>query len=228
MKMRPQHLGPLLPLALTLTLLAQGSGSFAFHHFHHYPSSGQWRTETTVTGIPVPQAAPVVETVCASPLSPARRDAIMKMANDVAPASCKVTILRDEERIAEAEQVCTGAPIQTIRTTLHAVDDNTLITETRSSIPDRPDTVLHSTSHFLGACTAAQAAEAAAAQSAPMPSMTPDPEACAELPGMRQQAQEGLKSCESADFPEGMRTRCHAQMQGAVKNLEKIERSCKK
>lgn len=228
--MRPQHPGPLWPLsllALTLPLVAQGSGSFEFKHFHHYPE-GQWRTETTVTGLPVPQpAAPMVQTACASPMSPARREALLKMGNDAAPATCKVTVLRDEERTAEAEQVCIGAPIQTIRTTLHAVDDTTLTSEVRSSVPDHPDTVFHITSHFLGACTAAQTAEAAAAQSAPLPSTAPDPEACAQLPSMRQQAQEGLKGCDAADYPEDMRPRCRAQMQGLVQNIEKMEKSCR-
>ena len=130
----------------------------------------------------------MVQTTCASPISPARRDALMKLGNDAAPATCKVTILRDEDRTAEAEQVCTGAPIQTIRTTLHAVDDSTVLSEVRSSTPGNPDTVFHTTSHYLGVCTAAQAADAEAAQHTPLPSMTPDPETCAGLPGMRQQA----------------------------------------
>lgn len=226
-RMRPSASRPLLLLALTLPLLAQGAGSFEFHHFHRYPTAGQWRTETTVTGIPVSQpVTPMVQTACASPISLARRDAILKMDNDVAPASCKGTVLRDEERTAEAEQVCTGAPIQTIRTTLHAVDDTTLTTEVRSSTPGRPDTVIHSTSHFLGACNAGQQAEAAA--NAPLPSLAPGPEACAELPSMRQQAQDGLKVCESADFPQDERVTCRSTMSAVLQRVQKLQTSCGK
>lgn len=159
------------------------------------------------------------------PLNAARLAAIKKMGNDAAPA-CTITVLRDEERIAEYNQVCTY-PKQTIHSTLRAVDDKTIATEISFPAPDGSAIVTHTTSHYLGACTPAQTAEAEAAAATPLPTIKPSPADCAELASSRQQAEEGLKSCESADFPADMRDRCRTQMQGALKTLAQVERSCK-
>ena len=216
---------PATLLTLALPLLAQ-QGAVAFKHFHQYPASGQWSTEGYTTMGGKPMGAPVSSTACASPLSASRREAIMKMGNDAAPA-CTINVLRDEERTAEYEQVCT-APKQTIHSTLHAVDDKTITMEVRIPAPGGAELVTHTTSHFLGACTAAQTAEAQAAATAPLPSIKPSPEDCAEIASSRQQAEEALKSCDTGDFPESERATCRSTMSGLLQRVKVTQQSCTK
>ena len=220
-----RRLLPTTLLALALPVLAQ-QGAVAFKHFHRYPASGQWATEGYTTMGGKPMGAPVSSTACASPLSPGRVAAIKKMGNDAAPA-CTITVLRDEERTAEYEQICTG-PRQTIHSTLHAVDDKTIAMEVRYPAPAGSEIVIHTTSHFLGACTAAQTSEAEAANAAPLPSIKPSPEDCAEIAASRQQAEEGLKGCDSGDFPESERATCRSTMSSLLQRVKGAERSCAK
>ena len=212
-----------LLLATVLPVLAQG-GAVAFKHFHRYPASGQWSTEGFATLGGKPWGAPVTSTACASPITAARRDAIMKMGNDAAP-QCKINILRDEETTAEYEQVCTF-PKTTIHSTMHAVDDKTITEEIRQPAPDGSEMVTHSTSRFLGPCTAAQAAEAEAASAAPLPSMTLSAEDCASFADARKNAEEGLKGCDTADYPEAQRATCKSTMAGALQQVKSMEQRC--
>ena len=217
-----------LPALLTLALpLPAQQGAEVFRHFHRYPASGQWSTETRATRDGKLLAEPMTSTTCASPLSAARLADIIKLSNDIAP-TCKLSTIRDEERTAESEQVCSGPPPQVIHTTLHAVDDTTIDTEVRSAIPGQPETVMQSTSHYLGACTAEQAAEARAAASVPLPSIKPDAEACAQFAGSRKQADDALKNCETADFPADERVTCRSTMSALLQRVQKLQASCGK
>ena len=220
-----RRLLPATLLAIALPLLAQ-QGAVAFKHFHRYPTSGQWATEGHTTMGGKPMGAPVSSTACASPLSPGRLAAIKKMGNDAAPA-CTITVLRDEERTAEYEQVCT-TPQQTIHSTLHAVDDKTITMEVRLPAPGGAELVTHTTSHYLGACTAAQTADSEAAAAAPLPSVKLSPEDCAELASNRQQAEEALKNCDAGDFPESERATCRSTMAGLLQRVKTAAQSCTK
>ncbi len=206
-----------LTLIFMLPIAAQ-QDSGTFHQFHRYPIPGQYTTKTegSTNGRSGP---PSTQTTCAS-ASPEVAAAAAKARNQVnAMNECKVRILRDEERIVESEQTCSlGTRNQTIHITMNAIDDKTFTTDTVTRAANIEMTT-HSTTHYDGPCTAAQAA---AASTIPKPST----EECAELAASKKEQAETAKSCEQ--LPAENRERCKKQLQAGSVMVDQMLASCVK
>ena len=206
-----------LLLLLVLPIAAQ-QGATIFHHFRHYPS-GQYTTvmHGTITG--APPTAPITETTCTVPPTPAQLAQSLQMASQVAAMqNCVNRVIRDEENVAESEQTCTTGPrVQTIRTTMTAIDDRNFTTDTVSKV-GRIEMANHSNVHYDGPCTAAQIAETTRAAQA-----KPSPEECADFLA---NSKDMSKGCD--DAPVDSRATCKKQIEAASAMIAPILAACAK
>lgn len=187
--------------------------TMVFKNFKHYPASGQWQQELVGYRDNKALGPPVTTTTCSSPLDAKTASGLGAAMKGVAQM-CTTTVLVDQERLAEAETVCkVGAGVQTLHTQLRAMDDKTIISETRSTMAGYAGTVMKNKVTYLGACPA----EAAAAQ------IRQKAGDCAELARMRQdnEAAGGVAQC--AQLPAQYRAQCEA----GPKMLATLEQQCK-
>ena len=162
MRMRPQQPAFVVLLVFSVSVLialpmpAQ-QGAAIFHHFRDYPT-GQYTTQSEGTVSGLPPSAPITQTTCTAPPTPAQVAEAIHLANSAASMqNCSVHILRDEEKIGEYEQTCHNGPAtQVIHHTMIAIDDKTFKVDTVSKTGTL-EMATHSTVHYNGPCTAAPA-----------------------------------------------------------------------
>lgn len=202
-------------LAVLATIAGKASaqgGVIVFKNFKRYPP-GKW----TITGqgsVDGHLSAPQTSTSCADPTKVPSVPQITKLANDVAP-TCQMKSLADTERTVEYEQVCTFGPQrQVTHIIMHAVDDQTINTETHSHVVGGPEMVMHVTSRYGGACSAADIAAS-----------KPDAKTCSQLPTMRSQAEAAISTC--SQLPAAYHADCVARVQGSVRMVDNMAKACK-
>ncbi len=205
--------------ALSLSAATAQQGAVTFKQFKPYPK-GQWQQTSQPYRNGAPVGSPITNTTCTSPLTPSAVAAIKNFGNSVAP-QCTMRVLADTERTAEYEQVCeTAAGTQVNHSTMHAIDDQTITSEVRMSIDGREFSEVRSTLHYQGVCTVPEKGPV-------MPAMPkPSAEDCAKVSEMRQQAEDGARSCTNmaaADRPPN----CEATMQRLLKNVEVLATACR-
>ncbi len=203
--------------AFICVVLTGNAQAVQFKHFHHYPP-GEYRQEGQGALNGTALSKPVVETRCAAPLSP-QGYAAAKSLGDQAGAmnNCTVKILEDTPMVAEYVQTCNAGAAQTvIHTALHAVDDRTMKVDTNMTAAGRPTIESHSTSTYLGPCTAGPTGVA----TVPKPSK----EDCAQIAEMKQQAQESAGSC--AQVPAEYKARCEASLKVGQERVQQLVAMC--
>lgn len=211
---------PVLVLgAIAVPVIAQ-QGAVVFKHFRTYPP-GQWSSTMQSYRGGAPFGPPQTTTTCSSPLTPAGAASVARLGNSMAP-QCRINVLADEEKKAEYEQLCfAGAGQHRIHTTLHAIDDKTVMVEVESTVGGQESANVRSTARYLGACPAGEAEAAARGPVLPKPSK----EDCVQLPQLRQNTEDGIKSC--AQIPTEYRTTCNSHLQASMQMLKMMEQSCK-
>ena len=189
----------------------------SFKNFKHYPT-GQWQQELTGFRDGKSMGPPTTSTTCTSPLDQKASPAVMDLAKATG-STCSTKTVTDQERLAEFETVCkVGAGTQTLHVQMRAVDDRTIATETRSTLPGQPETLLKSKVTYLGACPAGAAAAQAKASAAD----------CAEIAKMRKDADAGAADpAQCAQVPAQYRAQCESQMAGSSKAIAALEAQCK-
>ncbi|WP_419805897.1 hypothetical protein [Terriglobus sp.] len=205
---------------LALPVAAQ-QGAAVFHHFHRYPT-GQYTTKLEGKTSGLPPSAPTTETTCTAPPNPAQLAAAIHVANTAAATQdCNIRILHDEEKLAEDEQTCKrGSSVQTIHSTMAALDDKTFIIDTVSKL-GTVEMSAHSVVHYDGPCSAAQLAEASRATPP-----KPNPEECAELAASKKEMANNAKSCD--DVPAEYRATCLKRLQGGSAIVDQMLAACAK
>ena len=189
---------------------AQGS-TVVFKNFHRYPLSGLWSQQLSGTRNGVSLGPPQTTTSCTGVADPKTIAAMQKL-GETNTASCRTTVIADTERLAEYERTCmvSGTPRVT-HSTMKAVDDKTMIIDTRDETPGFMKTVLHSEVTYLGTCTAAASKPPAAE--------------CAEMASQMHELDDGDAQC--AQAPAATRAQCVSRISASRKMMETIMAQCK-
>lgn len=204
----------LIVLALMALPVAAQNGGVTWKNFRSYPA-GQYRNVATPYRDGQPAAAPTTTTVCTKALAPQQAAAMMSLGNS---GSCTTRLFTDQPTIASFEQSCPrGGSTQIIRTTLRVIDARRLDVETRSSLDGQHETVIRTSSTYLGACPTNMAGPA----SVPKPS----PSECREIADMRRNTETASNPC--AEMPVSYRAQCVVQMEAGRKMYAQLEQACR-
>ena len=207
----------IVPALLAALFALPGYAQMAsFKNFKRYPTSGQWQQELVGFRDGRAMGAPAITTSCMNPLDP-KLPAVMTQAAKESAPNCTTRILNDQELTAEFESVCRlPSGVQTLHTQLRAIDDRTIASEMRSTMPGMPETLMKSKATYLGPCTAAAAAAS-----------KPSAADCAAMTKMRQDNEAAGGAAQCAQLPAQQRAQCEASFATGAKMMAAIEQQCR-